>query len=117
VFDDVSRGCGHNWGTVRAQRRGVPKDGETAEGQPLGWHSLRRKFASELKATPLRDLAHLSGWKGAQTILTCYIAPDEATQRAALEQRKSRHARGLSYAQKQPVRSSTPNSTPSALGS
>lgn len=72
---------------------------ETAKlpkGQRFGWHSLRRKFASELKATPLRDLAHLGGWKSAQTILTCYIAPDEATQRAALAHRKSLRASGLS---------------------
>ena len=58
--------------------------------------SLRRKFASELKPTRLRDLAYLGGWKCAQTILTCYIASAEATQRAALEQRKSLHAGGLS---------------------
>lgn len=74
----------------------MAKAAKLPKGQRLGWHSLRRKFASELKATPLRDLAHLGGWKCAQTILTCYIAPDEATQRAALEQRKSLHAGGLS---------------------
>ncbi len=65
------------------------------KGKRLGWHSLRRKFASELKATPLRDLAQLGGWKDVQTLLTCYITPDEATQRAALAQRKTLYARGL----------------------
>ena len=37
-----------------------------------GWHSLRRKFATELKNVPLKDLAALGGWKSAQTILKCY---------------------------------------------
>ena len=31
-----------------------------------GWHSLRRKFATEMKHTPLRDLSHLGGWKRAR---------------------------------------------------
>lgn len=81
---------------VRDYWERMAKAAKLPKGQRLGWHSLRRKFASELKATPLRDLAQLGGWKCAQTILTCYIAPDEATQRAALEQRKSLHAGGLS---------------------
>ena len=61
----------------------------------LGYHSLRRQFATELKGTPLPDLAALGGWKSAQTILTCYQRPDEATQRAALERRKVLKASGL----------------------
>lgn len=60
-----------------------------------GWHSLRRKFASEFKAIPLKDLAHLGGWKDPATILKCYQTPDEATQRAALEQRQSLCVGGL----------------------
>jgi len=28
-----------------------------------GYHSLRRQFATELKETPLKDLAYLGGWK------------------------------------------------------
>lgn len=53
-----------------------------------GWHSLRRKFASELKHVPLKDLCQLGGWKDASTVLRCYMKPDEATMRAALEQRR-----------------------------
>ena len=48
--------------------------GEAAAGlkpEPRrGWHSLRRKFATELKATPLKDLCELGGWKDPQTELT-----------------------------------------------
>jgi len=65
------------------------------KGQRYGWHSLRRKFASELKAIPLKDLAHLGGWKDPATILKCYQKPDEATQRAALAQRQTLRAGGL----------------------
>ncbi len=48
-----------------------------------GWHSLRRKFATELKDVPLRDLCHLGGWKDPQTVLKCYQKADEATMRLA----------------------------------
>ena len=57
------------------------------------WHSLRRKFASELKHIPLKDLATLGGWKEPTTILTCYIKADEATMRNALEHRRPLAAR------------------------
>jgi integrase len=57
-------------------------------GKRYGWHSVRRKFASELKQTNLKDLCELGGWKGAQTLLKCYVAPDEGTQREALKQRR-----------------------------
>jgi integrase len=72
-----------------AARAGLPK------GERYGWHSLRRKFASEMKHTPLRDLAHLGGWKSTQTIVTCYQQPDEATQRDALAQRRPLRASGV----------------------
>ena len=55
----------------------------------MGWHSLRRKFASEMKHTPLRDLCELGGWQDPQTVLRCYQRPDEATMREALRQRKA----------------------------
>jgi integrase len=42
---------------------------EHVEG--MGWHSLRRKFATELKEIPLKDLCHLGGWKNPQTVLSC----------------------------------------------
>jgi hypothetical protein len=53
-----------------------------------GWHSLRRKFATDLKhSTPLADLCSLGGWKGSQHRPECYMRPDEATMRAALARR------------------------------
>ena len=54
-----------------------------------GWHSLRRKFASDLMDLPLKVLCELGGWKTAQTVLQCYQRPDEDRLREALEARRS----------------------------
>ncbi|MBA4071442.1 MAG: hypothetical protein C0497_06335 [Gemmatimonas sp.] len=73
-----------------------------------GWHSLRRKFATELKNTPLRDLAQLGGWKSAQTILKCYQRADDVTLRAALASRGSLTAAGLVSVERTPRMDTTP---------
>lgn len=52
-----------------------------------GWHSLRRKFATELKGASLKDLCALGGWKDHNIILKCYQQPDPAAMRLALENR------------------------------
>ena len=52
-----------------------------------GWHSLRRKFASDLMDLPLKVLCELGGWKEAQTVLRCYQQADEVQLRKALESR------------------------------
>ena len=54
-----------------------------------GWHSLRRKFASDLMDLPLKVLCELGGWKDAQTVLRCYQRPDAGQLRTALEGRNS----------------------------
>ena len=53
-----------------------------------GWHSLRRKFASDLMDQPLKVLCELGGWKTAKTILQCYQRADEGQLRKALEARR-----------------------------
>ncbi len=52
-----------------------------------GWHSLRRKFASDLMDQPLKVLCDLGGWKTAKTVLQCYQRADEGQLRKALEAR------------------------------
>ena len=52
-----------------------------------GWHSLRRKFASDLMNQPLKVLCELGGWKTAETVLQCYQRADEDRLRKALEDR------------------------------
>jgi len=54
----------------------------------LGWHGLRRKFATELKGASLKELSQLGGWKDPQTILKCYQSADEESMRAALAERR-----------------------------
>lgn len=62
----------------------------------LGWHSLRRKFVNDLKAsTPLVDLARLGGWKSPNTVLHVYQQPDEVTMQRALAEREERLAAGM----------------------
>jgi len=58
----------------------------TVDGR--SFHSLPRKWASEMKHTPLRDLAHMGGWKNPATLLMVYQQPDLETQVAALAGRK-----------------------------
>jgi integrase len=57
------------------------------KGTRLGWHSLRRRFATDFKHVPLADLAYMGGWKEPMTIVKCYQRPDEETQRRALASR------------------------------
>ena len=52
-----------------------------------GWHSLRRKFATDLVHEPLKVLCNLGGWRDAETVLACYQRPDEAAMRNALGRR------------------------------
>ena len=54
-----------------------------------GWHSLRRKFASDLMDQPLKVLCELGGWKTAKTVLQCYQRADEDRLRRALASRRS----------------------------
>ena len=61
-----------------------------------GWHSLRRKFATELKDVPLRDLCYLGGWKDPKTLLSCYQQPDEDGMRRGLLRRRPFTARVVS---------------------
>jgi len=53
-----------------------------------GWHSLRRKFASDLMDQPLKVVCELGGWKEATTVLRCYQRPDDAQLRKALTSRR-----------------------------
>ena len=53
-----------------------------------GWHSLRRKFASDLMDQPLKVLCELGGWKTAKTVLQCYQRADEGQLREALASRR-----------------------------
>jgi integrase len=72
-----------------AARAGIPL------GERYGWHALRRRFATELEAEPLKDVCELGGWRNPATLLEAYQKGDEATQRAALARRRKLSAAGL----------------------
>ena len=60
-----------------------------------GWHSLRRKFASDLMNQPLKVLCELGGWKTPHTILQCYQQADEDQLRQALADRRKPGSRPI----------------------
>src|SRR6266850_3193361 len=43
------------------------------------WHSLRRKWATERKGYPVKDVAAAGGWRDAETMLTSYQQVDAKT--------------------------------------
>ena len=76
----MSRSLARDWWKRAERFAGLkPKRGR-------GWHSLRRKLASDLMDLPLKVLCDLGGWKTAQTVLQCYQRPDEDRLRKALEE-------------------------------
>ncbi len=78
----LSRSMALKWWYRAASLAGLePKRGR-------GWHSLRRKFASDLMDQPLKVLCELGGWKNPQTVLTCYQQANTGQLRTALESRR-----------------------------
>lgn len=55
----------------------------------VGFHSLRRKFATDLKDVPLRDVLELGGWRNEQTVLRCYQAAPTAQRQLDILTRRS----------------------------
>jgi hypothetical protein len=55
----------------------------------LGWHGFRRKFGTELKNAPPRDVRELGGWKSFATPLQYYQQSDEESMREALKTRRT----------------------------
>ncbi len=88
---DQDRPCSRNimrdWWSLAQGRAGL------GEVPRLGWHSLRRKFANDLRHVPLKDLASLGGWKDTQTLLKCYLKEDEQAMVDALRSRRAPHTR------------------------
>ncbi len=77
-------------GAARWQKTQILAELEPMPGR--GWHSLRRKFASDLMDQPLKVLCRLGGWKTPKTVLRCYQRADEGQLRKALKDH--RWARG-----------------------
>lgn len=54
-----------------------------------GWHSLRRKFATDLRHEPLKTICQLGGWQSHHTVVECYQQVDEGALREALSKRRA----------------------------
>ncbi len=87
---DASRCVGRSLPSFWWQRAQTLAGLEPKPGR--GWHSLRRKFASDLMDQPLKVLCELGGWKTTKTVLQCYQQADAGQLRQALANR--RRARG-----------------------
>lgn len=73
------------WLTVAEQRAGLEK---LVGGL---WHPYRRKWATERKHLPLKDVAAVGGWTDTETLLNCYQQADPTTMLAVMsETRKVR---------------------------
>ena len=45
------------------------------------WHPLRRKWATERKGYPVKDVAAAGGWRHEATMITSYMQVDSETVR------------------------------------
>ena len=68
------------WLTVAERRAELPKlDGGL-------WHAYRRKWATERKHLPLKDVAAAGGWNDVDTLLKVYQQPDAHTLLAVMSE-------------------------------
>lgn len=67
------------WLKEAYRRSGAPKlDGSL-------WHAFRRRWATDRKSLPVKDVAAAGGWKDVSTLIECYQQPDDATLRAVVD--------------------------------
>lgn len=69
---------------LQAERRA-----ELDHPEGMGWHAMRRKFATEHKGSPLKDVQGLGGWKESRTLLECYQTTDMDELREAQKRRQA----------------------------
>lgn len=62
------------------------------------WHAYRRKWASERKHLSVTDVAAAGGWKGTDTLLSCYQQADRETMLAVMSEPRKVTDRATSVA-------------------
>jgi integrase len=78
------------WLSVAEARAGLPKlDGSL-------WHAYRRKWASERKQLPLKDVAAAGGWKDVTVLLEVYQQADDQSVLAVMTEGRKLRANGVS---------------------
>lgn len=85
-----SRHLMRQWWNQAQEQAGIPFHDEKGSPTRYGWHSLRRKMATDLLDVDvaLRTIADLGGWKEPMTIVKCYQKSNADQQRRALEARR-----------------------------
>ena len=83
------RPCGGETPPVALEACAAELEAALRQKRGRGWHSLRRKFASDLMDQPLKVLCELGGWKSAQTVLQCYQQADQEQLGTAAEHRRT----------------------------
>lgn len=68
------------------------------------WHPYRRKWATERKHLPLKDVAAAGGWQDVETLLECYQQPDHDTLQTVMDGAKTLHDPGLPREKRQQER-------------
>jgi hypothetical protein len=77
------------WLSVAEAKAELPKlDGSL-------WHAYRRKWASERKHLPLKDVASAGGWKDVNTLLEVYQHSDEGSVLAVMSETRKLRERGV----------------------
>ena len=81
---------------IALARRKAREEGRAFElPSRWGFHSFRRKFATELKTAPDKDVADLGGWRDVNTLRQVYQRSDHESRVAALMNRlELREAKG-----------------------
>lgn len=95
----VSANLARDW-----MERGLRKIG-VGVGQRYGYHSVRREFATNLDrdGVSLAQICALGGWQDPTTVMKCYMRPNQAAMRAALENRPSLRSLGKGPRAAQPT--------------
>jgi hypothetical protein len=62
------------------------------------FHPYRRKWATERKDQPIKDVVTAGGWKDVSTLLTCYQHADWETMLRVMSEPKKVTERGVSGA-------------------
>lgn len=75
----VSRGVFRYWWERCEELAGIDREAGR------GWHSLRRRFATDRMHHPLKVVQELGGWKTPHVLLACYQQPGMDVLREALE--------------------------------
>lgn len=68
------------------------------------WHPYRRKWATERKHLPLKDVAAAGGWQDVETLLECYQQPDRDTLQTVMDGARTLHDPGLPAEKRQQKR-------------